>query len=134
MTYFVGRDLHFSYGHRLLGHPGKCARLHGHNARVQIELSSGALNKLGMVMDFYEIRETLGAWIDKTFDHQMILSEKDPAAAALKKAGEPVVETAENPTAEVLARLIYEEARRLRLPVERVTLWETEDSFAAYHE
>ena len=132
MTYKVAREIHFSYGHRLLNHQGKCANLHGHNGRVQIELSSEKLNALGMVMDFYEIRETLGVWINETLDHKMILSEKDPLAEVLKKFGEKIVLTKENPTAEVLARWIFEEARRKNLPVTQVTLWETENSFATY--
>ncbi len=53
--YSVIREIHFSYGHRLLNYKGKCANLHGHNGRVQIEVSSEKLNSLGMVMDFYEI-------------------------------------------------------------------------------
>jgi hypothetical protein len=28
----VTQELRFCYGHRLLEHPGKCGRLHGHNA------------------------------------------------------------------------------------------------------
>ncbi len=130
----VIRQIHFSYGHRLVGHAGKCANLHGHNARVEIELSSEKLDKLGMVMDFYEIRKTIGSWIDETLDHKMILAQKDPLVPVLQKEKEPLVLTQENPTAEVLARMIFEEARKRRLPVSKVTLWETANSAAEYHE
>lgn len=130
--YSVGREIHFSYGHRLLGHKGKCARLHGHNGRAVIELTAEKLDSLGMVMDFYDIRESIGKWISDTLDHRMVLSSKDPCAALLKEKGEEIVLMDENPTAEALARLIFEAAKRLGLPVRRVTLWETENSFAAY--
>lgn len=130
----VVHDIHFSYGHRLLNHPGKCSRLHGHNARVAIEISSEKLDRDEMVIDFYTIREKVGAWIQETLDHRMILSEADPAAALLKQAGEPLVVLKRNPTAETLAKLIFDEARQMRLPVSRVTLWETETSCAEYHE
>ena len=130
----VVREIHFSYGHRLLHYQGKCANLHGHNARVLVEVSSQMLNPQGMVMDFYKIREAIETWIDKTMDHKTILCDKDPLAAILKDAGESVVMISENPTAEVLAKWIFEEARRMLLPVSRVTLWETEDSAAIYHE
>ena len=132
--YRVGATLYFSYGHRLLEHPGKCAHLHGHNARVQIEISSQMLNPQGMVIDFHEINQKLGEWLDRELDHKMILIEKDPLVEVLQKAGEPVVVLAHPPTAETLAKLIFDEARVLRLPVSRVILWETEDSFAVYHE
>lgn len=130
----VSAAIYFSYGHRLLEHPGKCAHLHGHNARVQIEVSSQMLNAQAMVIDFHDIKKTLGEWLDRELDHKMILSEKDPLVPLLQKAGEPVVVLAHPPTAETLAKLIFDEARVLRLPVSRVTVWETEDSFAVYHE
>jgi 6-pyruvoyltetrahydropterin/6-carboxytetrahydropterin synthase len=38
----------------------------------------------------------------------------------------------ENPTAENIAKLIFEQTRRRGFPVARVVLWETPDSFAAY--
>ncbi len=130
----ISREIHFSYGHRLLDYPGKCANLHGHNARVQVELSSEKLNPQGMVMDFYKIKETIGSWIEENLDHRMILWEKDPLVPLLQQIGDPVVVVQENPTAEVLARWIFDEVRKRRFPVSRVTFWETESSFAVYHE
>ena len=130
----VGREIHFSYGHRLTDYQGKCAHLHGHNGRILVELSSHVLNHQGMVMDFYEIKSTLGAWIDRTLDHRMILARQDPLAAVLQKNGEPVALMDESPTAEAIARWIFRAARDLKLPVSRVTLWETENSFAVYEE
>lgn len=132
--YRVAREIHFSYGHRLVDYVGKCANLHGHNARVLIEISSEKLNHLGMVVDFYEIKKVIGQWIDKTLDHKTILCEKDPLVKVLQDAGEGIIVIKENPTAEALAKMIFDEARRERLPVSRVTLWETENSCAIYHE
>lgn len=130
----IVREIHFSYGHRLLNYEGKCARLHGHNARLQIELSSEKLNPLGMVIDFYEVSRVLGQWIDQTLDHRMILWDRDPYAELLSKAGEPVVIMSVNPTAENIAKWIFDEARKKRLPVAKVTLWETDRAAATYHE
>ena len=132
--YYVARDIHFSYGHRLMEHPGPCGHLHGHNGRVQVEVSSQMLNQQNMVMDFAEIRATIGNWIKENLDHKMILWNKDPLAKVLKDAGEPVVVMKENPTAEAIVHWVYEQARHLRLPVAKVTLWETHDSCASYHE
>lgn len=130
--YSVIREIHFSYGHRLLNYQGKCANLHGHNGRLQIELSAEKLDKLGMVVDFYEIRKKIGAWIDQNLDHRMILCEQDPIAALLKKAGDPVVTIAENPTAETLAKWIFSETKKMGFPVSKVILWETESCCASY--
>jgi pteridine reductase len=132
LMYSVTREIHFSYGHRLMNYQGKCAKLHGHNGRVQIEVSAPALDKMGMVMDFYEIRKKIGVWIDEHLDHRMILCQKDPLAPHLEKAGDPAVLMPENPTAEAIAKWIYDEARRQGLPVSKVTLWETEHCAASY--
>ena len=132
--FYVSREIHFSYGHRLLNYEGKCANLHGHNARVQIEVSSLKLNHQDMVVDFHEIQKSIGEWIDNHLDHKLILCEKDPVVSSLKEKGEVFLTIDTNPTAEVLAKLIFDEARKMRLAVSRVTLWETNDSFAVYHE
>ncbi len=130
--FIAGREIHFSYGHRLLNHKGKCARLHGHNGRAVIEIAAEKLDSLGMVIDFYEIQKSIGEWIDQTLDHRMILSENDPLVPVLQKEKEPLVLMKENPTAEALSRWICEQACKMKLPVARVTVWETENSFASY--
>ncbi|HOW87882.1 MAG TPA: 6-carboxytetrahydropterin synthase [Candidatus Omnitrophota bacterium] len=128
----VAKMIHFNYGHRLLGGHDRCSHLHGHSARVEIEMTRPKLNAQGMVVDFFDIKRTIGEWIDRNLDHKMILWDKDPLTKLLKKAGEPVVLVKENPTAEMLARRIFLEARRMKLPVSKVTLWENQDSFAVY--
>ena len=95
-------------------------------------MASPKLNPKGMVVDFFDIKRTIGEWIDQHLDHKMILWTKDPLAKLLKKAGEPVVLVKENPTAEMLARWIFEAARRMKLPISKVTLWENQDSCAVY--
>ncbi|MBI3999818.1 MAG: 6-carboxytetrahydropterin synthase, partial [Candidatus Omnitrophica bacterium] len=50
----------------------------------------------------------------------------------LKQKNERFYVMDENPTAESIAKLIYDYVRSKHLPVTRVTLWETESSFATY--
>lgn len=130
----VTKEIHFCYGHRLMNYSGKCRYFHGHNGKVEVELSAEALDDKGMVRDFTEIKQILQTWIDETLDHRMILNKKDPLKDTLQKAGEPLYLTEKNPTAENIAKLIYETARAKGLPVTSVTLWETPNSFATYTE
>jgi 6-pyruvoyltetrahydropterin/6-carboxytetrahydropterin synthase len=51
---------------------------------------------------------------------------------AMRTLGEPVYLLDSNPTAERIARLIYDVSRDQGLPVTRVTLWETPTSWATY--
>src|SRR6185437_5547331 len=117
----VCKEIQFCYGHRLLNYEGKCKNFHGHNGKIEVHLSAASLDDKGMVRDFTEIKRILQAWVDETLDHRMILHEKDPLRGALEKAGEPLHLLAANPTAENIARLIYETAKTKGLPVTHVT-------------
>ena len=128
----VTKEIHFCYGHRLLQYEGKCRFLHGHNARVEIEMESEALDHRGMVIDFNDVKERLQTWIDTTLDHKMLLNEQDPVIPLLKNVKEPMVLLKKNPTAEVLAQLVFEEAKGQGFPVTEVRFWETPTSFATY--
>jgi 6-pyruvoyltetrahydropterin/6-carboxytetrahydropterin synthase len=130
--YKVLKEIHFCYGHRLLNYDGKCAHPHGHNGKVEIELESETLDKRGMVYDFGDIKEIIHRWIDKELDHRMILKKGDPLLPVLKRMKEPFFEMDENPTAESLAKLIYDYAKSRKLPISKVTFWETTSSHATY--
>ena len=54
--YRISKSVSFCYGHRLLNYNGKCAHLHGHNARAEITLESRALDASGMVEDFSVVK------------------------------------------------------------------------------
>jgi 6-pyruvoyltetrahydropterin/6-carboxytetrahydropterin synthase len=130
--YRVTREIHFCYGHRLLNYDGKCRHLHGHNGRAVLTLAAEQLDPLGMVMDFSRIKRVVGAWIDETLDHKMLLHRDDPVLPFLRQQGEPVHALDVNPTAENIARLIYDFAAGQGFPVVEVQLWETESCFATY--
>jgi 6-pyruvoyltetrahydropterin/6-carboxytetrahydropterin synthase len=128
----VTKEIHFCYGHRLLNYAGKCRHLHGHNGKAVVTLEAQSLDALGMVVDFSAIKRVLGRWIDDALDHRMLLHAADPIIPELERQGEPFVTLDANPTAENIARLIYEQAAENGMPVTEVTLWETENSFATY--
>lgn len=134
MTYRVTVQIHFCYGHRLLDYEGACAHPHGHNGLAEITLESGALDGRGMVADFGDIKREIKGWIDATLDHQMILRRDDPLAGWLEEHGEPVCLFDVNPTAESIARTIFEHARERGYPVVEVRLWETPGSYATYRD
>src|SRR5262249_25122476 len=81
----VTREIYFCYGHRLLNYDGKCRHLHGHNGKAVIALEGDGLDRLGMVMDFSQIKRVVGRWIDETIDHTMLLHKDDPVLPLLQK-------------------------------------------------
>ena len=130
--YRVSKSVSFCYGHRLLNYQGKCQHLHGHNARAVITLERDSLDERGMVEDFSEVKRLVWEWLDSEIDHTLLLHKDDPILPVLQASGERVMVIEENPTAEVLARMIYEYVAAKGFPVTDVKLWETETSYASY--
>ena len=128
----VTKRIEFCYGHRLLKYAGKCRHLHGHNGVVEVDMRTDALDERGMVVDFTDIKAALKTWIDETLDHKLLLNQADPLIPALRERGEAFVALADNPTAEFMAKMIFERAQAQGLPVVEVRLWETPTSCAAY--
>lgn len=85
----------FEAAHHINGYPGKCARLHGHNWVVEAVVKGRELDELGMLVDFKDIKQTLKDILER-FDHHY-LNELAPFKDGV------------NPTAENLARIIFEE-------------------------
>jgi 6-pyruvoyltetrahydropterin/6-carboxytetrahydropterin synthase len=130
--YRVTREISFCYGHRLINYSGKCRHLHGHNGRAVISLEAEGLDEKGMLVDFAEIKRHVQRWIDENLDHNLLLCKDDPLLPTLQERGERVFVMDTNPTAENIARMIFDHAIESGLPVVEVLLWETENCHASY--
>lgn len=96
MSFTITKTFAFAASHQLGGlAPGhKCARLHGHNYRVTLELT-GPTGNAGMVLDYGEL-EVFAEWLRAEVDHRHLNGLVDF-----------------NPTAELLAYWLHHEASRL---------------------
>lgn len=68
----ISLEMTFDTGHRIVGHKGKCARLHGHTYRAIITCQ-GLMEDPGFVVDFGDIKDFVNEW-----DHRTLLWEEDP--------------------------------------------------------
>lgn len=135
----ITKQFAFDAGHRLSkGYIGQCSHLHGHRYTVEVTLTrrpqgDDTLNQYGMVYDFNDL-DWFKQYLDETFDHKMLLWERDPFAHTIdpkyrEELG--IVLLKQNPTAEyigtlLMAKLIntfYGQSGRVR-PT-KVTVWET---------
>lgn len=107
----------FSSAHNLRGYKGKCEELHGHNWKVEIELSSAKLDKIGMVADFKYLKEKLNKVLT-ALDHRYLND-----LPYFKKA---------NPTSENIARHIFGRLKPSIKYLRGVTVWESNTSRATY--
>jgi 6-pyruvoyltetrahydropterin/6-carboxytetrahydropterin synthase len=119
--YYVSAVQHFSAAHSLRGYQGKCENLHGHNYKVEVELKGLELTKNGMVVDFTDLRAALEKILAR-MDHKH-LNEIKPFDRI-------------NPTAENIAKLVYEEMllkfSAKKIKGSQVVVWESEGCKATY--
>jgi len=115
-----------------VGHSGKCRFLHGHNGLLEVDVDAEELDAMGMVVDFGEVRDLVKGWVDEHIDHRMVLSRNDPVVPILLESGEPLYLMDENPTAESLARHIFEKVSELGMTLSEIRLWETPSNLATY--
>ncbi len=120
----VTREFSFDAAHRIAGHRGRCAWLHGHTYRLAVTVEADRLDALDMVIDFDELATIVRAAVLDRWDHSALLHRADPlvpAVAAVQAAApERLVLLGEQPTAEALAREAFDAIAK-RLP-EGVTL------------
>lgn len=67
----IRKEFHFSASHQLSHLPSdhQCARLHGHNYILVVELAAETLNEDEFVRDYLELKP-LKTYIDDSFDHR----------------------------------------------------------------
>lgn len=113
----------FASAHTLRDYPGACSRMHGHNWKIEAEVTARALDSVGMGVDFKVIKQAARD-IAARLDHRY-LNELDPF-------------TEVNPTAENIAAYFYRELSNQlnddRIRVHAITLWETERACVRYAE
>jgi 6-pyruvoyltetrahydropterin/6-carboxytetrahydropterin synthase len=134
----VSRTFEFDAAHRVLGHAGPCAHLHGHRYRLQVVVEAPDLNALGMLIDFGEIKRIVKEQLVSKWDHAALFRYDDPLVPAVRQAqpdaSERVITLPDNPTAEVMAKTAFQEIAKALpegLTLSEVTLWETPDSSAS---
>lgn len=121
--YEVSVDENFAAAHNLRDYKGKCENLHGHNYKVRVTLTGTELDSSGLLYDFVNLKRAIQGVL-RSLDH-IYLNEFPPFDVL-------------NPSAENIARYIYEEtAKQLpkapnRAGIASVTVWESDLTAATY--
>jgi 6-pyruvoyltetrahydropterin/6-carboxytetrahydropterin synthase len=128
-------EIAFDAGHRLLDYPGKCASPHGHSFRAEVFVAASELDRLGLALDFGELRTRCKAWIDRNWDHGFLLNDRDLSlVAALRSVPEAKLYlfAGVNPTAEAMSQELYQATRAFGWDVRCVRIWESARQYAEY--
>ena len=111
----------FASAHTLRDYPGACSRMHGHNWKVEAEVTATQLDEVGMAIDFKDIKRATRD-IAARLDHRY-LNDIAPF-------------TEKNPTAENIAAYFYTKLSQAlnteQVQVSSITLWETERACVRY--
>jgi 6-pyruvoyltetrahydropterin/6-carboxytetrahydropterin synthase len=114
---------HMACAHQLREFEGRCENLHGHNWKIEVQVTGKELEANGILIDFKRIKTATEKVIDE-LDHKF-LNDLD----YFKEL---------NPSSENIARYIFQalghalDGKTLR--VSRVTAWESDTACASYME
>jgi len=133
----------FDMAHALPGHDGLCKNIHGHSYELLVTLIGEPINdsespKLGMVIDFKDLKHIIKGLIVDELDHALILRKDSPETllTEMHKNFDRIVLVDYQPTSE---NMIIDFARRIKeaLPdsvkLHHLKLWETVTSYTEWY-
>jgi len=138
----ITKEFKFEMAHALKDYDGLCRNIHGHSYELKVTIAGRPIAdkkspKLGMVMDFGDLKKIVRDQIVDRYDHALVLYNKMPASLIdeLKKNFERIILKDYNPTSELMiqdfAQLIKEKLPE-NLKLKYVLLRETVTSYAEW--
>ncbi|GAA0872608.1 6-carboxytetrahydropterin synthase [Gangjinia marincola] len=140
----ITKQFNFETGHALYGYDGKCKNVHGHSYKLSVTVIGSPITdtnnvKLGMVIDFSDLKKIVKEEIVNQFDHATVFNKNTPhieLAKELKQRGHNVILADYQPTSENMV-IDFAEKISARLPnhikLYALRLQETETSFAEWY-
>ncbi len=105
----ITKQFRFEMAHVLLGYDGPCKNVHGHSYELNVTIRGKAIvekghPKLGMVMDFGDLKKIVNQQIISVFDHALVLNQEMPAEVSenLQQHFEKVILLPYQPTSEMM--------------------------------
>ncbi|MGB0868249.1 MAG: 6-pyruvoyl trahydropterin synthase family protein [Flavobacteriales bacterium] len=103
-TVRLSKEFTFESAHALDGYDGKCVNIHGHSYELIVTVKGTPISdenhvKLGMVMDFSELKSIVKDNIISVFDHALIL-KSDSRFRGIEEKHQNVVYKPYQPTCE----------------------------------
>ena len=142
-TIRITKEFTFETGHALYGYDGKCRNVHGHSYKLSvtvigIPITDTSNVKLGMVIDFGDLKKIVKEEVVNPFDHATVFNKNTPhieLAEELMNRGHKVILADYQPTSENMV-IDFAEKIQSRLPADlqlhSLKLRETETAFAEW--
>ncbi len=139
----VTKEFSFETGHALYGYDGKCKNVHGHSYKLAVTVIGTPVSeenavKLGMVIDFGDLKKIVKEEVVELFDHATVFNKNTPhleLAKELETRGHKVIFADYQPTSENMV-LHFADKIKARLPehlqLHSLKLRETETAYAEW--
>lgn len=138
----ITKKFSFDMAHALYGYDGPCKNIHGHTYHLSITLIGNPIEdikktKLGMVIDFGDLKEIVNKHIIHVFDHALVLNQEAPYSKSevISNEFEKVILVPFQPTCENLLLHfvdILKDKFSISTPLTNIRLEETPSSFAEW--
>jgi 6-pyruvoyltetrahydropterin/6-carboxytetrahydropterin synthase len=139
----VTKEFDFEMAHALWGYDGLCKNLHGHSYKLFVTVLGSPIldtkdKKLGMVIDFGDLKRIVKPMIVDVLDHSVVLNKNAPTEALIQ--AKPMFDrihlldyqpTCENMVIDFASKIKKELPAGVELF--SVKLYETATSFAEWH-
>lgn len=139
----ITKEFHFEMAHALHGYDGKCKNIHGHSYQLDVTVIGSPIKidsnpKLGMVMDFGDLKTIVKKNIIDVLDHALVLNKNGDYYHFTEKSSysDKVVMVDYQPTCE---NMLIDFAEKLKKELSNNTklhslkLRETATSFAEWY-
>ena len=140
----ITKEFTFETGHALYGYDGKCRNVHGHSYHLSVTVIGTPITqtpdvKLGMVMDFGDLKKIVKEEVVDPFDHATVFNKNTPhieLALELESRGHKIILANYQPTSE---NMVIDFAQRIksRLPesinLHSLKLRETGTAYAEWY-
>lgn len=139
----ITKEFNFEMAHALFGYDGPCKNIHGHSYQLSITVIGKPVTdsknpKLGMVMDFSDLKKIVKKHIIQPLDHTLMLNKNTPHKTMARKDSlfEKIVlvkyqPTCENMLIDFIGRIRKELPKNILL--HHLKLRETPTSFAEWY-
>ncbi len=138
----ITKEFKFEAAHSLPGYDGLCKNIHGHSYELLVTVAGYPLKeqghpKLGMVMDFGDLKKIVRKVIVEPFDHALVLRSdvSETLVVELKKNYEKIILLDYQPTSEMML-IDFAERIKTELPrnidLKYLMLRETVTSYAEW--
>ena len=142
-TIRITKRFSFETGHALYGYDGKCRNVHGHSYKLYVTVIGQPISdtthvKLGMVIDFSDLKVIVKNKIVDIYDHATVFNKNTPhveLAKELADRGHNVLLVDYQPTSEMMiidfANVIKQELPS-HIKLHSLKLQETDSSYAQW--